>query len=67
MLEIINNNLTASFAYCYDNRQGFAHLLGERMRFNKTSGTKDLASAFEKNKKSAQRRLDLVPAGFADE
>ncbi|MBE6659659.1 MAG: hypothetical protein E7604_14610 [Ruminococcaceae bacterium] len=67
MLEIINNNLTASFAYCYDNWQGFAHLLGERMKFNKNSGTKDLASAFEKYKKSAQRRLDTVLAGFADE
>lgn len=67
MLDVINNNLTASFAYCYDNWQGFAHLLGERMKFNKTSGTKDLASAFEKFKKSAQRRLDKVLAGFADE
>lgn len=67
MLEVINNSLTASFAYCYDNWQGFAHLLGERMRFTRTSGTKDLASAFEKYKKSAQKRLDLVIAGFADE
>ena len=67
MLEIINNSLTASFAYCYDNWEGFAHLLGERMRFTQTSGTKDLASAFEKYKKSAQKRLDLVIAGFADD
>lgn len=67
MLELINDHLTVSFAYCYDNWQGFAHLLGERMRFNKTSGTKDLASAFEKYKKSAQKRLDKVLAGFIDE
>ncbi|MBE6658780.1 MAG: hypothetical protein E7604_10085 [Ruminococcaceae bacterium] len=67
MLEVINNSLTASFAYCYDNWQGFAHLLGERMKFTRTSGTKDLASAFEKYKKNAQKRLDLVIAGFADQ
>lgn len=67
MLELINDHLTVSFAYCYDNWQGFAHLLGERMKFTKTSGTKDLASAFEKYKKTAQKRLDKVLAGFIDE
>jgi len=67
MLDIIKDSMTASFAYCYDNWEGFAHLLGERMRFNRTSGNKDLASAYEKYKKSAQKRLDKVLAGFADE
>ena len=67
MLTIIRDNLTASFAHCYDNWEGFGHLLGERLKFSWTGGSKDLASAYEKYKKSAQRRLDKVLAGFTDE
>ncbi|MCQ2432014.1 MAG: hypothetical protein MJ175_05345 [Clostridia bacterium] len=66
MLGIINDNLTVSFAYCYDNWEGFAHLLGSRMNFTKTGGSKDVASMYQKNLKPAQRRLDKVLAGFAD-
>ena len=66
MLEIIKDSMTASFAYCYDNWQGYAHLLGSVMGFNRTSGSKDLASAYEKTNKSAQKRLDEILAGFAD-
>lgn len=67
MLTIIRDNLTASFAHCYDNWQGFGHLLGMRLGFTEKGGKKDLASAYEKGIKSAQKRLDLVLAGFADE
>lgn len=66
MLTIINDRLTVSFAYCYDNWQGFAHLFNSRMGFNNNSGSKNLASVYEKNVKSAQRRLDTVLKGFAD-
>ena len=66
MLSIINDNLTVSFAYCYDNWQGFAHLFNSRMGFTQTKGSKDLASVYQKNLKSATKRLETVLAGFAD-
>ncbi|MBP3917645.1 MAG: extracellular solute-binding protein [Clostridia bacterium] len=66
MLEIINDNLTVSFAYCYDNWEGFAHLLGSRMNFTQKKGSKDMASMYKKYEKTAQRRLDLVLDGFRD-
>lgn len=64
MLSIINDNLTVSFAYCYDNWDGFAHLLGSRMGFTVTSGKNNLASVFTKNEKRAQKRLDKVLEAF---
>lgn len=67
MLEIINDHLTVSFAYCYDNWEGFAHLLGSRMNFTQKSGSKDMASMYEKYLPSAQKRLDKVLEGFIGE
>ena len=64
MLEIINDHLTVSFAYCYDNRQGFAHLLNSRLGFTQTEGSKDLASMYETYLPSAQARLDAILDGF---
>ncbi len=63
MLQLINDGLTASFAYCYDNWEGFAHLLGA-MGFSQTSGSRDLASMYETKLKTAQARLDAVLEGF---
>lgn len=64
MLEIINDHLTVSFAYCYDNWQGFAHLLNSRLGFTQTEGSKDLASMYETYLPSAQARLDAILDGF---
>ncbi len=64
MLSIINDHLTVSFAYCYDNWEGFAHLLGSRLNFTEKRGNMNLASVYEKYKKTAQRRLDAVLKGF---
>ena len=64
MLSVINENLTVSFAYCYDNWEGFAHLLGSRMGFTVTSGQNNLASVYTKNEKKAQKRLDKVLEAF---
>lgn len=66
MLSIINDKLNVSFAYCYDNWQGFAHLLGSRMGFTKTRGSKDVASIYEKYKKNAEARLETVLEGFME-
>lgn len=65
MLEIINDALTVSFAYCYDNWEGFAHFLsGNIMNFTVTGGNKDVASVYAKKEKSAQNRLDKCLEAF---
>ena len=59
VLEIVNDALTVSFAYCYDNWEGFAHFLsGTVMNFTDTGGNKDVASVYAKRNKIAQKRLD---------
>ncbi len=68
MLEIINDALTVSFAYCYDNWEGFAHFLsGNLMNFSETGGNKDVASLYQKNLPKAQARLDKCLAAFKGE
>ena len=65
MLEIINDALTVSFAYCYDNWEGFAHFLsGNIMNFSQTSGSKDVASVYAKKEKSALNRLEKCLEAF---
>ena len=66
MLELINDHLTVSFAYCYDNWEGFAHLFNSRMGFNEKKGNRDMASMYEKNVKKAQKRLDKILAAFSE-
>jgi len=66
MLELINNALTVSFAYCYDNWEGFAHLFASRLKFTEKSGNIDLASTYKQYEKAAQRRLDKCLQGFID-
>ncbi len=65
MLEIINNTLTVSFAYCYDNWEGFAHFLSAI--FNEKTGDKDVASFFQKREKSAEKRLQTCLDAFRTE
>ena len=68
MLEIVNDALTVSFAYCYDNWEGFAHFLsGTVMNFTDTGGNKDVASVFAKRNKIAQKRLDRCLKAFQGE
>ena len=65
VLEIVNDALTVSFAYCYDNWEGFAHFLsGTVMNFTADSGNKDVASVFQKRNKIAQKRLDKCLKAF---
>ena len=64
MMQIVNDSLTVSFPYNYENFVGFSNLWG-LLRFQKNSGSKDLASIYEKNLKAAQKRLDLVLEGFS--
>ena len=67
MLEIINDHLTVSFAYCYDNWQGFAHFMNSVMGFNENGGSKDVASKHKAKSKSAQKRLEKCLAAFVGE
>ncbi len=66
MLEIINDHLTVSFAYCYDNWQGFAHFMNSCMGFSETGGSKDVASKYKAKAKSAEKRLEKCLAAFMD-
>lgn len=65
MLEIINDTLTVSFAYCYDNWEGFAHFLSAI--FNEKTGDRDVASFFAKREKSAETRLQKCLDAFRAE
>ena len=58
MLDIINDTLTVSFAYVYDNWQGFGHMLGAI--FSGNSPKKDYASFYASRVKSAEKRRDLI-------
>ena len=65
MLEIINDALIVSFAYCYDNWEGFAHFLsGNIMNFAVDKGNKDVASVYAKKEKSALNRLEKCLDAF---
>ncbi len=58
MLDIVNNTLTISFAYAYDNWEGFGHLCGKL--FAGGNPTKDFASYYAGNESSARARLQLI-------
>jgi hypothetical protein len=65
MLEIINDNRAISFAYIYDNWEGFGHLFSAI--FSWTGNNKrDYTSYYESRLPSAQKRLEKIVAGFAD-
>lgn len=64
MFDLVLESYTASFAFNYDNWEGFAHLFGKI--FNETKGNKDIVSYLEKNMKKAVRRADKVAQGFLD-
>ena len=57
-LDIINDNLAISFAYAYDNWQGFGHMLGAILASDKPSA--DYASFYAGRIKSAEARLKLI-------
>jgi len=63
ILDIIVNSRNISFAYVYDNWQGYGHMLNDL--FNKNP-TKDFASFYEKRLGSAQRRIDLINKSFEE-
>ena len=64
MFDLVLESYTASFAFNYDNWEGFAHLFGKI--FNETSGNKDIVSYLERNMKKAVKRADKVAEGFLD-
>lgn len=61
ILDLITNARTVSFAYVYDNWQGFGHLFSQIF-----SGkpNKDFTSFYEKRVTGAQKRIDAIAAGF---
>ena len=63
VLDLINDSRTISFAYIYDNWEGFAHM-GNDLFGGKP--TNDFASYYEKRLKSAQKRVDAIIRGFTE-
>ncbi|MDD4774261.1 MAG: hypothetical protein PHZ09_11790 [Eubacteriales bacterium] len=64
MLVIINDNRAISFAYIYDNWEGFGHLFSAI--FSWTGNNKrDYTSYYESRLSSATKRLDKIVAGFS--
>jgi hypothetical protein len=57
-LDIVNNTLTISFAYAYDNWQGFGHMLGAIL--TGASKSSDYASFYAGRITSAEARLKLI-------
>jgi hypothetical protein len=66
MLEIINNNRAISFAYIYDNWEGFGHLFSALFTWT-GNNKRDYTSYYESRLPSAEKRLAKVVAGFADD
>lgn len=62
MLDLVSDTMTVSFSFVYDNWQGFGHLFGKL--FGVSSGTTDVASYYEKNLKTAQKRVDKIIESF---
>ena len=62
-LDIINDSLTISFAYCYDNWKGFGHMCGTL--FSGDGQTSDYASFYAGRISSAEARLKLITDFFA--
>lgn len=62
MLDLVSDTMTVSFSFVYDNWQGFGHLFGKI--FGVKTGTTDVASYYEKNLKTAQKRVDKILEGF---
>ena len=63
-LDIINDNLVISFAYAYDNWQGFGHMLGAIFASSKPSA--DYASFYAGRIKSAEARLQKINDFFLE-
>ena len=61
VLDIINNSRAISFAYAYDNWQGFGHCLGSIFGNN----SKDFTSYYEGRIVSAEKRLGLIVEAFS--
>ncbi len=58
MLDIINDSLTISFAYAYDNWKGFGHMCSTLFGGSNPSG--DFASFYATRLPSAEERLKLI-------
>lgn len=65
MLEIINDTRAISFAYVYDNWEGYGHLFSAIFSWDK-KGKRDYTSFYESRLKSAEKRAVKIVAGFAD-
>jgi len=66
MLQLIHDNLTCSFAYCYDNWEGYGHLMG-LMGFTQTEGKTNLSFVEAVYRTSATTRLEKVLNAFRGE
>lgn len=64
VLDLINDCRTISFAYIYDNWEGFAHMGNDLFG---AKPTRDFASYYEKRLKSAEKRVNAIIKGFTEE
>ena len=63
-LDIIYNSLTISFAYCYDNWEGYGHML-ENL-FSQGGPNDDFASYYAGKEASAKNRLQIINDYFTE-
>lgn len=63
-LDIINDSLTISFAYAYDNWQGFGHMMGAILASDNPSS--DYSSFYASRITSAETRLKLITDFFEE-
>jgi hypothetical protein len=63
ILDIIVNSRNISFAYVYDNWEGFGHMLNDLFT---TNPTRDFVSYYERRLGSAQRRVDAMNSAFEE-
>ncbi|MCL1859283.1 MAG: hypothetical protein FWF92_08635 [Oscillospiraceae bacterium] len=61
ILELINDSRTVSFAYVYDNWEGFGHMFSHLFG---DKPTHDFTSYYEAGLGSAQKRVDTIINGF---
>jgi hypothetical protein len=64
VLDLINDCRTISFAYVYDNWEGFGHMCGPLFG---DKPIRDFVSFYETREKSAQKRINAIIKGFTED
>lgn len=63
VLDLINDCRTISFAYVYDNWEGFGHMCGQLFG---TNPTREFTSFYEKRMASSDKRIATIVKGFTE-